>query len=148
MKTKQLLYLWRSPPWCDWQHFGMCYKSVTNLGPWVLRYSHWDSCLSIFTGRHSEVHLPENYYEKRQNLIHVWDHRVMGKFRLEKTLSSKEGVLWGFLGKFAVSSEPHVFSDIYSPLKTDHRYPLSPETEELDKSALELDMLVFLMDFT
>lgn len=53
-----------------------------------------------------------------------------------------------FLRKFAVSSEPHVFFDIYSPLKTDHRYPLSLETEELGKSALELDMLDFWIDFT
>lgn len=46
------------------------------------------------------------------------------------------------------SAQNHVFFDIYSPLKTDHRYPLSLETEELDKSALELDMLDFWIDFT
>lgn len=48
-----------------------------------------------------------------------------------------------FLGKLAVSSETHVFSDIYSPLKIVHRYALSLKREELDKSALELNVLDF-----
>lgn len=57
--------------------------------------------------------------------------------------------LGSFFRKFAVSSEPHVFSEICSTLKTDQRCPLSLETEELDKSALGLDMLLVLqIDFT
>lgn len=75
-------------------------------------------------------------------IIGSWGNSGWKKLSLPKTR------FVGFLGKFAVSSEPHVFSDIYSPLKTDHRYPLSRETEELDKSALKLDMLILWIYFT
>lgn len=34
----------------------VCVTKTTNLGLWVLRCSHYDCCLSIFTGRYSEAH--------------------------------------------------------------------------------------------
>ena len=79
MKTKQPLYLRRSPTWLILQNFGMCYRnSAINLCPWVLERSQYGTCPSIFKGRHSEVRLPENCYKNRRNLIHVQEHRITG----------------------------------------------------------------------